>query len=46
MHFGFSARFRAFRDWLPVENKNRPSCHIPQTTIVCGAPSGFTVVIQ
>src|SRR5450631_2271109 len=39
-------RLRAFRDLLPVLNSRRPSCHRPQTTIVCGEPSGLTVVIQ
>src|SRR5229473_3781112 len=42
----FSARLRALRDLLPVLNRNRRSCHKPQTTIVCGEPSGLTVVIQ
>ena len=38
--------FRAFRDLLPVLNRNRPFCHKPHTTIVCGEASGLTVVIQ
>src|ERR1700734_534286 len=50
----FCARFRALRDLLPVLNRNRPSCHRPQTTMVCGEmlcgetrgePSSLTVVI-
>src|ERR1700674_4856168 len=43
---GFFARFRALRDLRPVLNKNWPSIHKPQTTMVCGEPSGLTVVIQ
>src|SRR6516162_6549417 len=42
----FSARFRALRDRRPVLNRNSQSSHKPQTTMVCGEPSGFTVVIQ
>src|ERR1700683_3386432 len=47
----FCARLRALRDLLPVLNSNRPSCHKPQTTMVCGETLGtetlgVTVVIQ
>jgi hypothetical protein len=45
-HRGFSARLRAFRDWLPVLNKKVFSSHTPHTGNTCGAPARPVVASQ
>ena len=45
-HFGFWARLRAFRVPGPVWNQYVSSTQSAPTAVVCGVPSGSTVVSQ